>query len=59
MRIEKIETIYLTQEENELLCQIYGLLGEIEGKTENKEIEKIIGNIMCYLCDLNEYMEEE
>jgi hypothetical protein len=59
MYIKKIETIYLTQEEDKLLCQVYSLLEEIEKKTENKEIEEIIRNIMCYLYDLNEYVEEE
>ena len=57
MRIERIETIYLTQEEDIIIRKMYKLLEEISKETENKEIEKITDNIKNYLYDLNQYIE--
>lgn len=59
MRIEKMETIYLTQEEDTILGKVHELLGEINTKTEDENIQTITECIINYLYDLNQYIEEE
>jgi hypothetical protein len=59
MRIEKVEHIYLTDEDSQVWGDFVYLLMEMRRDTQNPKVESLIDDIQDKIFDLSDYVEVE